>query len=172
PVPALASRSRPAAGSAMSSPEFTGAAQSDVNDIAQPRRWSIRRRLVGWLSFTIAAVLAVLFVSMDHWIDDGVYGHLDSVLADEARTLAAGLAQYDLLTLEQLLPQFNVPGHTDFFAVYDAAGAVQMKSRNSLGKALVGPPSGVSLPHYYDVRTPDTHFGRALAVPFDDDQML
>src|SRR5690606_14048013 len=144
----------------------------DVNDARPAGRWSIRKRLVGWLSFTIAAVLAVLFVSMDHWIDDGVYGHLDNVLADEARTLAAGLSQYDLPTLEQLLPQFNVPGHTDFFAVYDADGVVQMKSRNSLGKALVGPPPGVSLPYYYDVRTPDTHFGRALAVPFDDDQML
>ncbi len=129
--------------------------------------WSIRRRLTMTLTAVLGVVLAALFLALDHWIDQGVYGHLDSVLANQARTVANGLDYGDRSILGHLLPEYDLPGHTDFFTVYDADARAVLSSSNSRGSATAAPGQR-SLPAYYDVRTPDGHRGRAFAVPLQN----
>jgi len=130
--------------------------------------WSIRRRLTITLSAALGVVLAVLFVALDHWIENGVYGHLDAVLANQARTVANGLRHGGQMLLGHLLPEYDLPGHTEFFTVYDRDGRKLLSSSNSRGMTIPLPAQGDSLPAYYDVRTPDGHHGRAFAVPLTD----
>lgn len=129
--------------------------------------WSIRRRLTVRLTFALAAVLALLFVSMDHWIDAGAHDHLDTVLANEARGVTYALNHNDPETLERLLPHYDIPGHTEFFTVYDANARMVLTSANSHGVAVAAPGRNPQLPIYYDVLTPDGHHGRALAVALE-----
>lgn len=129
--------------------------------------WSIRRRLTVRLTIALGAVLAVLVVLMDYRIDAGVHEHLDTLLADQARSVTYALNYSDLGTLEQLLPHYGIPGHTEFFTVYDANARVVLTSANSAGVAIAAPGRDPSLPIYYDVLTPDAHKARALAVPLE-----
>jgi two-component system sensor histidine kinase QseC len=129
--------------------------------------WSIRRRLTVRLTLALGAVLAVLVLLMDYRIDAGVYEHLDTVLADQARSVTYALNYNDPATLEQLLPHYAIPGHTEFFTVYDADARMVLTSANSAGVALAAPGSDPKLPIYYDVLTPDGHRARALAVALE-----
>ncbi len=141
----------------------------------ESRLWSIRRRLTWRLTVTLAAVLTLLFVAMDYWIDAGAHDHLDSVLESQSRSVAYALTYEDHELIHRLLPHYGSPGHTEFFSVYDAAGRMTLASSNSRGIALAAPLQGTTLPIYYDVMTPDGHRGRALAVALsgvDSGQML
>lgn len=129
--------------------------------------WSIRRRLTVRLTFALAAVLALLFVSTDYWIDAGAHNHLDTVLANEARSVTYALNHNDAEILERLLPHYDIPGHTEFFAVYDANARMVLTSVNSRGVGVAAPGRNPQLPIYYDVLTPDGHKGRALAVALE-----
>ncbi|GFE82081.1 two-component sensor [Steroidobacter agaridevorans] len=112
-------------------------------------------------------MLAVLVLLMDYRIDAGVYDHLDTVLADQARSVTYALKYNDPATLEQLLPHYAIPGHTEFFTVYDADARMVLTSANSAGVAIAAPGRDPNLPFYYDVLTPDGHSARALAVALD-----
>lgn len=129
--------------------------------------WSIRRRLTVRVTLALGAVLALLFLSVDYWVDAGAHDHLDSVLSNEARSVAYALEHSDPETLGRLLPHYDSPGHTEFFAVYDADARLVLSSRNSRGGAVAAPGRSPQLPVYYDVLTPDGHSGRALAVALE-----
>lgn len=130
--------------------------------------WSIRRRLTMTLTAVLGGVLAALFLALDYWIDNGVYAHLDAELADQAQTVANGLNHRDRSVIDHLLPEYNLPGHTDFFTVYDADARALLTSGNSRGIATAAPGFHPSSPVHYDVRTPDGHQGRAFAVTLKD----
>lgn len=130
--------------------------------------WSIRRRLTFRLTLALAVVLTVVFVSMDYWVDAGAQNHLDSVLESQARSVAHALSYSDSEALRRLMPQYDTPGHTEFFTVYDAGARMVLASSNSDGIAVEAPPAGRALPVYYDVLTPDGHRGRALAVALEN----
>jgi two-component system sensor histidine kinase QseC len=134
----------------------------------EARLWSIRRQLSFRLTLALGAVLAVLFVALDSRIDTGAYDHLDTVLASQARSVINGLRQDDPAMFDLLLPHYDTPGHTEFFTVYDANRRTVLRSSNSQGIALAAPAGGSALPVYYDIRTPDGHQGRALAVSLED----
>ena len=131
----------------------------------EARLWSIRRQLTFRLTLALGAVLALLFVAMDHWIDAGAHDHLDTVLESQARSVAYALNYDDPQLFDRLLPHYDTPGHTEFFTVYDANGRMLLASSNSRGLSVAGPMPDLMLPVYYDVLTPDGHHGRALAVP-------
>ncbi|WP_129643168.1 sensor histidine kinase [Peristeroidobacter agariperforans] len=135
---------------------------------AEANLWSIRRRLTVRVTLALGAVLALLFVSMDHWIDAGAHDHLDSVLSNQARSLAYALNHSDPETLGRLLPYYDIPGHTEFFTVYGADARMVLGSSNSHGVAVAAPGHDLPLPAYYDVLTPDGHKGRALAVALEN----
>lgn len=134
----------------------------------EAKPWSIRRQVSLRLTVALGAVLAVLFVATDHWIDAGAHDHLDSVLASQVRSVSYALSHADPDLLHQLLPHYNAPGHTEFFTLYDDSARMLLTSSNSEGVALAPPSNDASLPVYYDIRTPDGHHGRALAVALDD----
>ncbi len=134
---------------------------------AEANLWSIRRRLTVRLTFALGAVLAVLVVLMDYRIDAGVHDHLDTVLADQARSVTYALNHNDPATLDRLLPHYAIPGHTEFFTVYDANARMVLTSANSAGVPIAPPVRDSNLPVYYDVLTPDGHNARALAVTLE-----
>jgi two-component system sensor histidine kinase QseC len=129
--------------------------------------WSIRRRLTFRLTLALAVVLTALFVSMDYWVGAGAQNHLDSVLENQARSVAYALRHSDPEVLRRLLPQYDTPGHTEFFTVYDAEARMVLASSNSGGIPVEPPGPDRALPVYYDVLTPDRHRGRALAVALE-----
>ncbi|WP_116811055.1 sensor histidine kinase [Steroidobacter cummioxidans] len=133
--------------------------------------WSIRRRLTVRLTVALGAVLALLFVSMDYLVDAGAHDHLDTVLANEARSVAYALSHSDPETLRRLLPHYDFPGHTEFFTVYDADARMVIASTNSRGVAVAAPGRNPVHPIYYNVLTPDGHKGRALAVALEDNDI-
>ena len=130
--------------------------------------WSIRHRLTVRLTFALGIVLALLFVAMDYWIDAGAHDHLDSVLSNQSRGVAYALNHNDPAMLERLLPHYDIPGHTEFFTVYDAEARVVLTSSNSRGLAVAAPGRNWEPPVYYNVLTPDGHKGRALAVRMEN----
>jgi two-component system sensor histidine kinase QseC len=135
----------------------------------EARLWSIRRQLTFRLTLALGAVLTLLFLAMDHWIDAGAHDHLDSVLDSQSRSVAYALNYSDPELFDHLLPHYDTPGHTEFFTVYDADGRMLLASSNSRGIAVAAPERSPTLPVYYDVLTPDGHHGRALAVPLAND---
>jgi two-component system sensor histidine kinase QseC len=130
--------------------------------------WSIQRRLTVRVTLALGAVLALVFLTMDHWIDAGAHEQLDSVLSNQARSLVYALEHSDPETLDRLLPYYDIPGHTEFFTVYDAYARIVLGSSNSRGIGIAAPGPDPELPVYYDVLTPDGHRGRALAVSLEN----
>lgn len=130
---------------------------------------SLRRRLALQLSGALGLLLLLLFVALDQLIDHELYARLDAGLLDRARAIAAFLeARPDpgaLAALRGLMPEYELPGHTDFFEVWDADGAPRLRSGASAGRELAHPPEpddGRIV--YYDTELPDRHAGRAVAM--------
>lgn len=128
--------------------------------------WSIRQRLAGSLALVIVGVLALLFVVLDARISEGIASHLDEELVQRARSVEAVLLAHGPSTLEQLMPGYRMPGHMEFFTVYDGDGQAWLMSSNSDGVALPR-PDGAHTPHHFDVRTPDDHAARGFALPLE-----
>lgn len=128
--------------------------------------WSIRRRLASGLALVTFGVLAVLFLALDHWVGEGVDNHLDQLLAKQARGVETALLEHDQSTLEQLMPVYRLPDHADFFTVYDPRDVPRLNSSNSGGTPLPLPPASAGAwPVNFDLRTPDDHAARGLAIP-------
>ncbi|KAF1712227.1 two-component sensor histidine kinase [Pseudoxanthomonas kalamensis DSM 18571] len=133
-------------------------------DFTAPRRWSLRRRLTIGLVLVVGSVLGGMFVALDYWVDAEIYRRLDNVLLERARAVGGVLQARDLPVLEQLMPEYEPQGHTEFFTVYAADGHVLLHSSSSGGVALDPGPTGRGTPRFYDTRLPDGHAGRALAT--------
>lgn len=123
--------------------------------------WSLRRRLALRMTLGTGTVLALLFVMLDVLIDREIYAHFDQGLALRVDIVSMSMARH---SVDIPLPDYLQNGHTEFFTVYDARGAVLLTSPNSRGIALPPGPRDVALPRYFDARLPDGHAGRLLAL--------
>lgn len=135
---------------------------------------SLQRRLALELSLALGLMLVALFLVLDQLVDRELYARMDTGLLERSRTIAAFLHAHPepagLDELGRLMPEYEVPGHTDFFELLGSDGTTQMRSASSGGKALARPPSvptGV-VPVYFDLTLPDRHAGRAIATMLDD----
>lgn len=136
----------------------------DLSPRAAP---SLQRRLALELSVPLGLMLVLLFVLLDHLVSRELYARMDAGLLDRGRAIAAflGAQPGDLAALRRLMPEYELPGHTDFFEVWDESGVSRFRSATSAGRALMRPePAPGQAPVYYDVSLPDGHRGRALAM--------
>lgn len=122
-----------------------------------PRGWSLRTRLAWQLVLAIGLLLGGLFLVLDVLVDRAMYRQLDQYLAARTGALAQQLAE-ETPALDRVLPAWDIAGHTDFFAIYDAHGRLQAASRNSGSRPLQA-PSG----RQGDILLPDGHAGRYRA---------
>lgn len=131
---------------------------------------SLQRRLALELSLALGLMLVSLFLVLDHLVDRELYARMDAGLLDRAGTIAAFLHAHpepaDLSELGRLLPEYEGPGHTDFFEVWNADGTSRLRSPSSAGHALSRPPTlpTGNTPVYFDMVLPDEHAGRAVAT--------
>lgn len=121
------------------------------------------------LAVALGALLIGLFVMLDNLIDRELYGRLDHALQDHARAIAvyleSGPDAGDLGVLRRLMPEYELPGHADFFEVWGADGTTLFRSASSADRPLQHPPAGGQGMRYYDLDLPDGHAGRGLAMP-------
>ena len=125
----------------------------------RPPAWSLRTRLLWQLVLAIGLLLGSLFVVLDVLVDRAMFRQLDQFLDARASALAQQL-QVDDDPLAHILPAWDIAGHTDFFAIYDAHGRLQAASMNSGGGVLRLPASVRG-----DTRLPDGHAGRYRVLP-------
>lgn len=140
-------------------------------DTGRKSSWSMLRRLALGLALSVGGVLTVLFLALDYWIDIEIYRRLDASLLERTRAVARVLDSRDLAQLEQLMPEYDPDGHTEFFTVYDNANRALLHSSSTGGVDLDLGPSGRGAPRYYDLTLPDGHAGRALATRLSGDQV-
>lgn len=133
------------------------------------RGWSLQRRLMWRLALAIGLLLGGLFIVLDTLVDRAMYAQLDQFLEARAQAFAGQIAGHDPEQLRKLLPAYDLAGHAEFFALFDADGRLLLASVNSAQRAL-SLPAGIGSPHFYDTRLPDGHRGRALAVRVQQDQ--
>lgn len=126
--------------------------------------WSLHRRLIIGLIASIGGVFAIVAPALDFWIDREVYQRMDLSLQQRAMAVERLLNESRPGPIERLMPEYARYGHTEFFTVFDANGEPILRSPNSAGSVLPRGPQGLPPPHYYDVRLPDGHSGRALAT--------
>ena len=132
---------------------------------------SLQRRLALELVIALGLILGALFLILDKFVDRELYARLDAGLLERSHTIAAFLQAHpepaELAELGRLMPEYEVPGHTDFFEVWAADGRSQVRSPSSGGTPLSRPPQLPShdRPVYFDLPLPDHHAGRAVAVP-------
>lgn len=127
--------------------------------------WSLHRRLALGLVIGIGGAFIVLFTTLDIWIDREIYRQMDTALMQRATAVGRVLQESDPAQLERLMPEYAPVGHTEFFTLFDtASGQVILRSPNSAGQALAAGPTQQGTPRYYDVRLPDGHAGRAVAI--------
>lgn len=121
------------------------------------------------LAVALGALLVGLFVALDSLIDRALYGRMDHALQDHARAIAvyleSGPDAGDLGVLRRLMPEYELPGHADFFEVWGADGGTLFRSASSADRPLQHPPAGGRGLRYYDLDLPDGHAGRGLAMP-------
>ena len=134
-------------------------------NISSKPAWSLQRRLAVSLALCIGGVFAVLMPALDIWIDGEIYQRMDLVLAQRAAAVSRVLQGRHPNHLERLMPEYEPDGHTEFFALYDEKGAdVLLRSPNSGDATLALGPVEEGTPRHYDLKLPDGHSGRALAI--------
>ncbi|MBS0515025.1 MAG: sensor histidine kinase N-terminal domain-containing protein [Proteobacteria bacterium] len=131
---------------------------------------SLQRRLVIELSVALGFILVLLFLVLDRLVDNELYARMDSALLERTHTISAFLDTHpgpaELGELGRLLPEYEVPGHTDFFEVWNADGTSRSRSPSSADRPLARPPQtpAEGTPLYFDMTLPDGHGGRAVAT--------
>lgn len=136
----------------------------------EPRRPSLQRRLALELSLALGLMLVLLFVALDNLVDNELYARMDAGLLERTRTVAAFLHAHpepvELGELGRLMPEYALPGHTDFFELWNADGSSRLRSLSSGGLPLARPPRPPTeaAPVYFDTPLPDGHAGRAVAT--------
>ena len=125
----------------------------------RPRAWSLRTRLLWQLVLAIGLLLGGLFLLLDVLVDRAMFRQLDQFLESRASALAQQL-QRDDDPRAHILPAWDIAGHTDFFAIYDAAGHLRAASTNS-GNGALRLPASV----HGDTLLPDGHAGRYRVLP-------
>lgn len=137
--------------------------------MSSPSAPSLQRRLALELSAALGLLLILLFLGLDLLIDRELYARLDASLRSRANAIAAFLEsrpdRHNLATLRQLMPEYELPEHTDFFEVWDARGQTLFRSASSAGRSLARPPAADGGDtRFYDTLLPDGHAGRAIAL--------
>ena len=125
----------------------------------RPRGWSLRTRLLWQLVLAIGLLLGGLFLVLDVLVDRAMFRQLDQFLEARASALAQQL-QVDDDPRAHILPAWDIAGHTDFFAIYDAGGRLRAASMNS-GEGALRLPASVR----GDTLLPDGHAGRYRVLP-------
>ncbi len=125
----------------------------------RPRGWSLRTRLLWQLVLAIGLLLGGLFLLLDALVDRAMYRQLDQFVESRASALAQQL-QVDDDPRAHILPAWDIAGHTDFFAIYDAGGRLRAASMNSGDGALRLPASVRG-----DILLPDGHAGHYRVLP-------
>ena len=120
----------------------------------EAKPWSLRTRLLWQLVLAIGLLLGGLFLLLDAWVDRAMYRQLDQSLQARAHTLAQQL-QGGAQPLPAVLAAWDIAGHTEFFAIYDAQRRLRAASVNSGAAPLQMPAAAAG-----DVRLPDGHAGR------------
>ena len=130
---------------------------------------SIRLRLLLFLGLGLGALVIVLLVVLDRSVDRQIYGYLDDNLDSRTHAIAVLLESRPiteaLAQLHAMSPEFAGGGHTDFLQLWDADGRTLLAS-DSNNEASLERPRDVpaNRPSLYDLRLPDGHKGRAIAV--------
>ncbi len=124
-----------------------------------PRGWSLRTRLLWQLVLAIGLLLGGLFLLLDVLVDRAMYRQLDQFVESRASALVQQL-QVDDDPRAHILPAWDIAGHTDFFAIYDAGGHLRAASMNSGDGALRLPASVRG-----DILLPDGHAGHYRVLP-------
>lgn len=125
--------------------------------------WSLQRRLTWQLTLAIGLLLGGLFLVLDALVDRAMYAQLDQFLAARAEAFAGQITEHDPQELRRLLPAYDLAGHAEFFALYDADGRLRLASANS-GEGALSLPRTSGSSNFYDTHLPDGHRGRAVAV--------
>ncbi len=130
------------------------------------RSYSLQRRLAWQLLLAIGLSLGALFVFLDVLVDRAIYAQFEQFLSARAEALAAYARPEQP---EARLPDYELAGHAEFFARYDAHGHLRQASANSQGRAL-HLPAGRSheTATFVDLPLPDGHRGRAIVLPLMD----
>lgn len=127
--------------------------------------WSLQRRLALGLVLSIGSTFAILFLTLDFWIDRAIYQRMDTSLMQRSAAVGRMLQALGPQALQLLMPEYEPAGHTEFFTVFDQeAGSAVLRSPSSAGATLPLGPTQQGIPRYYDVTLPDGHAGRALAT--------
>jgi len=133
---------------------------------------SLQRRLTLGLTVALGVILALMSAGLDYLVDSELHAYMNEKLMRRAHSIAAVVeaqsGDLDML-LYRLMPEYRLPNHTDFFEIWDDAGASFFRSETSgIGQGLTRPPAWPATgPLYYDLRLPDGDQGRALALPLD-----
>lgn len=137
---------------------------------SEARAPSLQRRLALELALALGLILLGLFLVLDRLVARELYARMDSGLLDRAHTIIAFLQAHpepaELGELGRLLPEYELPGHTDYFEIQDAAGASLARLPSS-GKHRLARPASLPLAGqalYFDLPLPDQHGGRAVAL--------
>lgn len=123
----------------------------------------MRRQLLWQLLLAIGLLLGGLYLVLDTLVDRAMYRQLDQFLASRGAALAQQLQARDD-DIEDILPAYDIVGHTEFFAIYDRAGQLRAASMNSALKPLAAPAPRMR-EGFGDTRLPDGHAGRYVVVP-------
>lgn len=140
----------------------------------EPAAGSLQRRLALEFSLALGALLVVLFLVLDARVGRELHARMDDDLLQRAHTIAAFLRAHpdpvDLAELGRLMPEYELPAHTDFFELSELDGASRVRSASSAGHGLARPERAVAAhaPVHYDTRLPDGHAGRAVAIQLAD----
>lgn len=124
---------------------------------------SLQGRLILALAGGLGSLLALLFLLLDQAVERQLEASLDAQLLDRAHAIAALVAGGQ--HVDALLPEFRARGHTGFYTVRAADGSVLLHSASTNGAILPPPPEApAAAPRFHDLRLPDGHRGRAIAL--------
>lgn len=133
---------------------------------------SIRSRLLLLLLGGLGTLTLSLFLLLDYSIDGQIFGRLDTSLLGRARGIVVLLESHPrdaaLAELQEISPEYAIGGHTDFLQIWDASGRTLISSASNAAANLQPPtaPVPANAPYFYDLRLPDGHRGRAVALRF------
>lgn len=129
---------------------------------------SLRARHALGIAVSALLVLTSSFIALHMVISGALYGHLDTDLALQMRSVAEyAAANPGREGATEYMPQFRTRAHEDFFQVWDANGRTLARSDSSAGRDLPRLWAVVGRPTYHDLTLPDGHRGRAVSQSFE-----
>ncbi|MBB1269493.1 sensor histidine kinase KdpD [Shewanella sp. SR44-3] len=146
---------------------------------------SIKNTLVNTMTYSVSAIVVIVFLAIDINIDNWIDKEFDSALTNKANYLKTlvkvtnpSQSQVEFDFADEFMPEFSLPADGEYFQLWQ--DGKEFERSDSLLKfkdaSLIKPAQALNTTEFYNITLPDGRSGRAIVstftpqIPQDEDK--